>query len=226
MPSTWAIPQHNNWVANAPPPPTDQGAPRGRSQGGASRGNCEQYQQLTALVPTVEGRVWGLTASEHPAFWFYLPSALTTNVSIEFVLQDKADRELYRTQFTPTDTQPGLIQLKVPETAPAIEPGQSYVWTLAIYCDPDQPSELVFVQGSIQRTSLTTDQQRQIAAAAPLERSRLYSEFGLWYDALATLGDLRQTNSAQTEAAWNALLQRAELEAVSNQPIVSCCTPQ
>jgi hypothetical protein len=210
-------------IFNAPPPPTDQGAPSGRSQGGASRGNCEQYQGLRAIVPSSEGRVWGLTASEHPTIWVYLPSALTAETAIEFVLQDATDQELYRTQFT-TDTQPGLIRLAVPETAPAIEPDKSYLWTLAIYCNPLQPSDSVFVQGNVQRSRLTPEQQSQLAAATTLERSRLYAALGFWYDALTTLADLRQTDPTQAETAWNELLQQVGLEAVADQPIASCCT--
>ncbi|NJL19852.1 MAG: DUF928 domain-containing protein [Leptolyngbyaceae cyanobacterium SM1_3_5] len=211
-------------IFNAPPPPTDQGAPRGRSQGGASRGNCEQYQSLRAIVPSSEGRVWGLTASEHPTIWVYLPSALTAT-AIEFVLQDATDQEVYRTQFT-ADTQPGLIRLAVPETAPAIEPGIPYFWTLAIYCNPARPSDSVFVQGSVQRSPLTPEQQAQLVAATSLERSRLYAAFGFWYDALTTLADLRQTDPTQAETAWNELLQQVGLEAVADQPIASCCTPR
>lgn len=210
-------------IFNAPPPPTDQGAPRGRSQGGASRGNCEPYQGLRAIVPSSEGRVWGLTASEHPTVWVYLPSALTAETAIEFVLQDATDQELYRTQFTAT-VQPGLIRFAVPETAPAIELDKPYFWTLVIYCNPVRPSDSVFVQGTVQRSTLTSEQQT-LLAADPLERSRLYAEFGFWYDALTTLADLRQTDPTQAETAWNDLLQQVGLEAVADQPIGSCCTP-
>lgn len=219
-----ATPLNSGITFNAPPPPTDQGAPRGRSQGGASRGNCEQYQNLRALVPTIEGRVWGLTVSEHPTIWFYLPSALTSDVAIEFVLQDATDQEIYRTEFTATDTQPGLIRLAVPDTAPAIEPDKPYFWTLAIYCNPTRPSESVFVQGTVQRSRLTSDQQAQLTTAAPLERSRLYAASGLWYDSLTTLADLRAIDPTQAETAWTDLLQQVGLEAVVEQPISPCCT--
>lgn len=219
----WATPLPNSVIFNAPPPPTDQGAPRGRSQGGASRGNCIQYQQLTALVPTTEGRVWGLTASAHPTFWFYLPHPLTADATLEFALQDATDQELYRTQFKAAGTPSGLIHLTVPTTAPAIESNQPYFWTLVIACNPTQPSESVFVRGTVQRVSLTPTQQRQLATASDLERSRLYASFGLWYDALTSLNELRETNPDQANAAWRSLLQQGGLEVVSDKPISSCC---
>ncbi len=219
-----ATSQPTDLIFNAPPPPTDQGAPGGRSQGGASRGDCKQYQQLTALVPRTQGRVWALTANEHPTFWFYLPSALTAQATVEFALQDATDEEIYRTQFTATDTQPGLIHLTIPNTAPVIAPNKPYLWTLTISCNPARPSDSVFVQGTIQRASLTPEQQRQITTATPQERSRLYARLGLWHDALTSLGELRQTNSTQSIADWSALLQQGGLGAVSNQPVSSCCT--
>ncbi|MBD3885420.1 DUF928 domain-containing protein [Phormidium tenue FACHB-886] len=215
-------------IFNAPPPPTDQGSPTGRSQGGASRGQCQQYQSLTALVPVSQGNVWGLTTREHPSFWFYLPSALTAETSIEFVLQDETDQELYRTSFTAPDTQPGLISLAVPTTAPALEIDKAYSWTLVFYCNPAKPSESVYVQGSIQRTDLSPQQQAQLRATTPLEQARLYAADGIWYEALATLADLHraQPNQPDIKTAWTALLKQVNLESLAEQPISSCCTPE
>ncbi|NJR41008.1 MAG: DUF928 domain-containing protein [Leptolyngbyaceae cyanobacterium CSU_1_4] len=212
-------------IFNAPPPPTDQGSPRGRSQGGASRGSCQKYEALTALVPTVQESVGGLTTIAHPTFWFYLPSSLTAETSIEFVLQDATDQEIYSTLFKAPDTQPGLISLSVPTTAPPLEIGKSYSWTLVLYCNPAKPSDSVYVQGTVTRTLSSPEQQTQLAAATPLEQARLYAAAGIWYEALTTLAELQrsQPNQAQTTAAWTELLQQVNLESLKAQPISPCC---
>jgi hypothetical protein len=214
-------------IYNAPPPP-DQGTPDGRQRGGASRGTCQSYEALTALVPTVENAVWGLTASDRPTFWFYLPNSMTPETAIEFVVQDEADNYIYQTRFTAPETQSGLISLSLPASSPALEVGKSYSWTLSVYCDRDRPSRTVFVAGTIQRTALDAELQNQLAIATPLERANLLAARGVWYDALATLAELYQAeqNNSQTTTAWLNLLKQANLEPLATAPFTPCCTPE
>ena len=76
---------------NPPKAPRGQGSPIGRREGGASRGSCNNYVGLTALVPEQAGRVEGATVADNPTFYFYIPAALSPNVKVEFVLQDQDD---------------------------------------------------------------------------------------------------------------------------------------
>ncbi|PLZ80814.1 hypothetical protein CBP16_12415, partial [Fischerella thermalis WC217] len=38
----------------------------------------------------------GLTVAERPTFWFYVPYPPTNRLSVEFLLRDKEDNEVYR----------------------------------------------------------------------------------------------------------------------------------
>jgi hypothetical protein len=211
---------------NAPPPP-DQDAPSGRSRGGASRGACEKYyESVAALVPVTDGFVWGLTASEHPTFWFHLPE--TSELPVEFVLQDERDNYIYRTTFTMPAMKSGVVSIPLPPTVPALETGQRYFWTLAVYCDPQSPSNSVFVQGSVGRIALDSQLQRQIEAAPPLDRVAIYADNGIWHDALTTLGREYQQNpnDSAVTTAWTNLLEQAELDTFTSDAIVPCCTSE
>lgn len=214
------------FVFNDPPPP-DQGTPDGREQGTASRGPCQNHQNLTALVPVVTDKVWGLTAAERPTFWFYLPAPIDPNSPFEFILQDRQNRYVYRQRFTQTTAQPGLIQISLPASTPALENGQSYLWTLVIYCDPASPSNSIFVQGTVQRRNLDPSMQRQLAAATPIDRARLYAANGIWHETLTTLAELHQANprDPQVADAWNQLLQRINLGNLATVPVTDCCKP-
>ncbi|MEA5449226.1 DUF928 domain-containing protein [Leptolyngbya sp. CCNP1308] len=209
---------------NAPPPPR-QGTPGGRSQGGASRGPCQDFAGLTALVPTTDGVVWGQTTQAAPSLWVYLPHPLSANTPLELTLQDANDNYLYATSLE-ADTSPGLIQFEIAPETP-LQPDQLYTWTLVISCDPAQPTESVFVNGTLQPVPLAPGLQAQMAVASKLEQARLYAANGIWHDALNTLATHQQAQpaSAQATSAWVDLLQQAGFEDLASEPFSPCCLP-
>lgn len=219
-------------VQFTPPPAPEQGAPSGRSRGGSSRRPCQNYQSLTALVPVTKGAtkdfVWGLTVSEHPTFWFDIPERLNAQVPVEFVLQDTADNYIYQKKLTVPEMSAGIVKFSVPSTAPSLEVGKRYNWTLSIYCDPESSSGAVFVRGSVQRVALEPALARQLEVAkTPLERAALYANKGIWHDALTTLGDQlsgSKPKDSAIAAAWATLLQQVNLGTSAWNPIVPCCT--
>ncbi|HEY9831566.1 MAG TPA: DUF928 domain-containing protein [Stenomitos sp.] len=230
-------------IYNAPPPP-DQGAPGGRSRGGSGRGPCQNYQSLTPLVPVTKGTtkdfVWGLTASEHPTFWFDVPERLTAQVPVEFVLLDTVGNYVYQKKLTVPETSAGIVKFSVPSTAPALEVGKRYDWIFSIYCDPESSSAAISVRGSVQRVALDSALDSQLKAAkTPVERAALYANQGIWHEALTTLGEqLSGTKpkdsgmvapSRSTEgiaAAWANLLKQVNLGNSASDPIVPCCTAE
>lgn len=218
--------QSQSLIFAAPQPPTDQGAPTGRRQGGASRGPCRTYESLTALTPITQGKVWGLTTHDRPTFWFYVPHSLATNVPIEFALQDEDDNYVYHTTFNAPELQSGVVSITIPATAQSLNVDQTYRWTFSIYCDAARPSASVFVTGSVQRVTPTLELQRQLRTALPLEQASLYAANGIWYEALTILATLKLANPTDAHAnrAWLELLEQADLEAIATSPVVSCCT--
>jgi hypothetical protein len=212
-------------VFNAPTPPS-QGTPGGRSQGGASRGPCQEYQDLAALVPTTEGVVWGKTTQATPSLWFYLPQALTADTPMEFTLQDADDNYVYSDSFEGTDIPAGLIQFEIDPEAQPLQTDQLYTWTLVIYCDPAQPTQSVFVNGTLQPTSLDPALQSQLTTAEGLDQARLYAANGIWYDALNTLAESQQTQptAPRLSQAWEDLLRQAGLEEFATKSFTPCCS--
>ena len=215
-------------IFNAPPPPPGQGAPSGRRDGGASRGNCPEYGDLAALVPITEGRVWGQTTAAQPTLWFYLPAAVTPETQIELIVQDADDNTLYETSLA-VEAEAGTIAIALPETVtlPVNEP---HYWILSLYCDPERPTSLVFVSGTIERVSvsglapLTADTERSLSQA------QAYANAGMWHDALTVLAELRQANkisldepAIEIQASWTALLEQVGLTQAATAPVQPCC---
>lgn len=167
---------------------------------------------LTALLPDSEAPI--LTSSEHPAFWFYVPYALTPDpaqFTLRFVLQNEQHQTLYETRFAMSDPLPqgGVISLRFPSSKAALEFGKSYRWYLLIYCDDtDEIYAPAFVEGTVQRTGLNPELQREIAQSPLQNRFLLYAQAQLWYD---TLGALDARSGTATDSAmatdWSAVLQ-------------------
>jgi hypothetical protein len=179
------VPAPLAWAQGLPTPP-DQGAPTGRQRGGASRGNCLEYQNLTALVPVVEGTVWSQTNSPTPEFFFYVPQALTADMPLELVVQDRQDNYIFQRQFS-VEAPAGILAIPITPQSPGLNPDEAYFWTFSVYCDPMQPSASVSVFGTIKRIadSRVMTSGHRLSPAQQLDLARQYMEAGLWHEALA-----------------------------------------
>lgn len=202
---------------NLPTPPS-QGIPQGRHKGGGSRSNCQNYQNLTAIVPLSNNIVWGKTIANHPEFLFYLPQGS----NIEFVLQDEEDNYIYQTDQKISPDSQGIIKISLPDTVKPLESGEIYQWTLSISCDVDNPSAFVYVQGSIAKVSLDANIESQLSIANNTEKVIIYAEQGIWYDAIALLAQLRQENPNDTEieTMWVELLEQVNLAELASESML------
>jgi hypothetical protein len=222
------------------PPPPDQGAP-GSREGAASRGRCPASDKpLTALVPLTQETlragqnstpvmsspktVLGLTVTEHPTFWFYVPYPLTSTRSAEFVLQDDKGKDIYQSSLIESGTTPGVVGFKLPSTVPPLEVSKRYHWYFLIHCNSE---ETVVVDGWVERVALKPLLKSQLAQATPQERVTLYAQAGLWHEALTALAKLRSKNpdDAKLIAEWDKLLESIDLKAIAQEPITSVLTP-
>jgi hypothetical protein len=213
-----------------PPPPPNRGAPGSRGEG-ASRGECLANQQgLTALVPLYQQpqgdqgqagdvtQVWGLTVSDRPSFWFYLPYTTEQIRSIEFVLQTNQDETLVRMPV-PQPAGTGIMQVKLPDSAPPLAAGNLYHWffKVRVVCQGQSANEtatLDYVEGWIERSPTDPTIGASTVQPLSLQQAELYAEHGIWYDALTILAELRLANPADSAIAtdWKNLLRSIGLE--------------
>jgi hypothetical protein len=195
--------------------PPRGGAPQ-QTRGGASRGEvCVQSPteiapQLVALIPPSDQI---LTLKAHPTFFVYVPP--TSAQAAFFSLRNETGQVTYQTTL-PIVATGGILRVDLPDTAPALEVGQSYQWGIALLCSgklrPDSP----FVNSWVQRSQPSGE---MVADTAPsLERAALYGSSGIWYDTLSTLADLQQQqpNNAELTTIWQNLLNSVQLNSVSS----------
>ena len=199
--------------------PPDNGLP-GRREGGGTRGGCAAQQPaLTALIPQTN---LGLTLQDYPTFFWYVSP--NTAAAAEFVLLDESNAQVY-TAMLPLSNQSGLVQVSLPSdgSLPPLETGKLYHWYFSLICDPLDRSADQFTDGWVQKTQPSVELAQQLETASNQAKFALYSEAGIWYDAVATLVTLRQqqpTNAALAQQ-WQSLLESVGLTAIAEQPLAT-----
>lgn len=233
-------------LQNSPPPPTppDNGAP-GQREGAASRSGCSRVdKRLTALVPIIKKTasstpartepqtnlefVAGSTFAERPTFWFYNPYSLNAERPIEFVLQDDQRKDIYQTSFIVTASKPGVIGFQLPVESPRLEMGKIYYWSFSIHCNKENKEVPIHVSGWVQRVAANPLINSQLEQATPQQLVALYTQRGVWFDALTTLAGRRIQNpdDQALKDEWEKLLGSIDLSAIAKEPITSVLIPK
>jgi hypothetical protein len=229
-------------LQNSPPTPPDNGSP-GQREGAGSRGTCPKVdKRLTALIPIIKKTVIssqaagnlksnlefvaGSTFAERPTFWFFNPYSLNTDSRVEFVLQDDQSKDIYQTSFVANESKPGVVGFQLPGSAPQLEVGKIYRWFFSIYCSDQQ--EPIMVSGWVQRVAANNLINSQLQQATPQQLVALYTQKGVWFDALTTLAQRRMINpDDQTlKQEWEKLFASVDLSAIAKEPITSVMTPK
>ncbi|MEW6498122.1 MAG: DUF928 domain-containing protein [Cyanobacteriota bacterium] len=206
-------------VAGFEPPP-GRDAPQGGTAGGGSRpvrtaclsNSSAKSSALTALTP---GRHLGLTQSERPIFFVYLPQ--TTAQMGEFSLFDEHMNGIY--QVSIPVSQAGLISIHLPDTVPPLTQDKPYYWTFALACNPSDRTEDGVVGGWIERAQPSDSLKQELANATAVEQASLYAKQGFWYDAIHILVELEQTqpNNPALATTWAELLKSVGLDAIASK---------
>jgi hypothetical protein len=210
-------------------PPGNLGKPP--TTGGGTRGNlkCAQDTELrepkpplTPLMPLLAPNVGslGLTVSEHPEFFVYVPQTSATEA--EFVLMDEENNDVYQTNL-PLSGEPGIVSVSLPEDRPPLEVGKNYRWFFSVICDPQDQGQSLVVGGWTQRQELEADLAAQLERRTRAgDRSFIYAQNGIWHDALSILAQEIRNSNGNTLAIvqWKLLLESAGLDTVTEVPLL------
>lgn len=198
-----------------------EGNASGRRRGGAIRDQCNTTQAtdkpLTALIPANN---LGLTTTDYPTFWFYLPFGRSAeNLSAQFMLLDENDFPVLTNDRPITIALPetsGIVGFQLPETEQPLEVDHSYRWHLTLVCHASFGSmDLTEVNGWIRRVEPSSDLTQQLDATPPEDHYIPYASYSIWYDALTQLAENKTTYAED----WEQLLRLFELQDLANLPI-------
>ena len=164
--------------------PPVRGAPGGRVGGGTRGVGREPAFVLSVLAPNHTG----LTTSEEPALFWFISSASSYPVEVTLVDPQKTDPLLELRIDPPVAA--GVHRLRLADHKIKLAPGAAYQWYVAVVPDTGRRSKDILAGGMIERVATPDGLAAQVTRTGKRDLPALYANAGLWYDALAALGDL------------------------------------
>ena len=191
-------------------PPKGIGAPGGRV-GGGSRGPSQDSLVLFALVPNH----LGLTLQEQPILYWYLSKPARHRLVLT-VNDERLVKPILETTLT-TEPKQGIHSTRLQDYNIRLELDTEYQWFVELAVDADYPSKNIVAGGRIQRIIAPEGLLDRLRNAEPQQVTAIYSEAGLWYDALASISDLidKSDNGTQYRVGRKALLEQVDLMEVA-----------
>ncbi|NES20831.1 MAG: DUF928 domain-containing protein [Symploca sp. SIO3E6] len=208
-------------LASEFPDTGDKGAPP-RTSGAGSRGGCpselveapEDTIPITAVMP--KNNV-GTTVAPNPTVYVYVPQ--TKNKEAEFLVIDPQAEEIVHQATFKLPNETAIVQLNLPETVD-LKTNTNYHWEFYLICEPGNREKDQWVEGWLERTSLSSDTEAKLQATEqPLKQAQLYANAGVWHEALSIHVEERDFSPD----AWVNLLKSVGLGKIAQSPIVNCC---
>ena len=191
-----------------------------RSTGGGSRGeSCaigKAAKSNSSVVKLLPKSNIGLTVEQRPSIMVYVPA--TTAQTAFFSIQDQNFNHHYQTSLQ-LPQQAGVMEIKLPDSVPALETGINYQYSLVMICGEDLEPDSPLVSGWIQRVEPRNALNQKLSVELA---SQLASD-GLWYDALSTLAELRKSQPSNQAVvnSWQQLLNSGGLSEIAQEPLVN-----
>ncbi len=189
-------------------------------------GNC--FLNSKYAVPLIPTDNETQTVSPHPTFFFYVPETAKPLQGLEFVLWDEqTDKTVYKKTIKSV-TQGGIVSINIPTDQPSLEPEKQYTWGFSMVCDFANRDQDWYLDGKINLVTNENLSSQIEQTTQPLEQVVLYATAGLWENAVSILANLRRQNpdDSQINKYWVDLLTSVDLQAVAQEPLLSCCTPE
>lgn len=214
-----------SWKISQKFTPPDRGTPKTTAGGGTRGEGCPTGKKaLTALIPKIK---LGLTLSDRPTFYWFLPVA-TTNTG-KFSLQDQKGNLIFEVPVH-LPNKSGIMGFTPPEKMLNLQVGNQYHWFLTLPCDADHDIEemedIQTIEGWIEKVQDPKLSQK-IAKTKPSQLSQVYADAGIWYEAIDNL--IKQRCIAPEDKAvianWQALLgsDSVGLTNVAGEPLLTSC---
>ena len=192
-------------------PPAQQSTGPARLLSSRTRNVGEAALAIAVIAPDHTG----LTTQSQPTLYWYASQPVSGRVAV--TIQDKRGIEPPVEKQLTLSEAVGMIPVRLADLGVQLRPGNEYRWSVVVVADsPKQPRSLL-TSGTIRQTDRRDTIQAHLSSLPPERAAFLLAEQGLWYDALAQLGELIER--APAEPRWRhyraALLEQVGLNAAA-----------
>ncbi|MBE7384842.1 MAG: DUF928 domain-containing protein [Leptolyngbya sp. SIO1E4] len=190
------------------PPPTSRTSGEDHTGGGV-RGCGDNIATLAPRLNFV-----GQSSTTRPTFvWYMFGEAAEP---LEFHLYHyQADGSLEAVLIDPigSSTQ-GYMAYTLPSGQPDLTVGETYLWQVVLYCDPNLEEVGRWASADVEIVALPADLMAGLPEGT-LPQAQAYARAGLWYEAMAAVYDA--TTPEEKAFRQDLLLDLADLEEQSEQ---------
>lgn len=174
----------------------------------ATRGVCspaadrpEQKANSATLTTLAPYSHVGQSNATHPTFTWYIPDQ--ESYPMEFWLYefdptsyDSKGKQVYQAKLA---SSAGIMSHSLPTKQISLTPGKTYIWQVALICNPNSPSQSLVVNNQVKIVEVDPTLKTQLNnnSSDRLTRANIYAQAGLWYDALAEVATMPQDPQAQ-----------------------------
>jgi Domain of Unknown Function (DUF928) len=207
--------------------PIRRGLP-GRREGAGTRGPAcvQDVRPLTTLVPQTN---LGLTISEYPQFFWYVPKTRAKTATFALFRgndQDPQQSLIYETTINILHS--GTVMnfvLPKSQQLPPLVLNQDYYWSIILNCNTDDLFVNPRAEGWVQRVAISNSLKQQLSRAKPGDRPQIFAQNQLWFDTVSSLASLRCEHSSDSAllASWKQLLKSVQLDKIAEQPVHHKC---
>ncbi len=163
-------------------PPAGRNMPVNR-EGGGTRGEGDDEQYLAALVPNHVA----LTTMIQPSLFWYMSIPATTHIEVT-INNDNSFEPIVEASLNEQDK--GIQRFNLSDYNINLLPGIEYQWFITIVPDTERRSKDISATGMIKYVEPSKILTEKLAVANGIERSVIYAEEGVWYDALSSITEL------------------------------------
>lgn len=176
----------------------------GNRSDAVTRTFCPQTKQVFRIL--VPPNSFGLTVSEFTIFWLYIPY---DSGRLELRIQERNTKNIVHEAYYKLENSLGLIGIEPGEKPFILEVGREYIWSFDLFCNPENSSDSLSVNGIIIRQPINDELKRRIDSAPPLEKLNIYANYGIWFDLLTELIKLRIQDPTDSclERIWDKILR-------------------
>lgn len=153
----------------------------------------------------------GLTTQSQPTLYWFASQPVSGRVAVS--IQDEKGIEPPVEKHLSLSDAVGMIPVRLAELGVQLQPGNEYRWSVAVVADSPRQSRDLVTSGSIRQADSRDTIRAHLSSLPPERAAFVLAEQGLWYDALAVLGELIER--APTDPRWRrfraALLEQVGL---------------
>lgn len=173
----------------------------------ATRGVCnpaadrpEQKANSATLTTLAPYSHVGQSSATNPTFTWYIPDQ--ESYLMEFWLYEfdpssyeGKGKQVYQAKLV---SSAGIMSHALPTKQISLTPGKTYIWQVALICNPNSPSQSLVVNNQIKIVEVDPTLKTQLNNNSDrLTKANIYAQAGLWYDALAEVATMPQDPQAQ-----------------------------